>query len=193
MSDAAFRGFEDQLRQNDPDEQQRNRDKAQAGPPSMEDPYSPYPALETIGLSGYNTNFAQTNSTAALPLVNRFGGARGYEEEEGDYDNKTFYTEGGEDDYANAPMYEDDRSMGRSDAYAPSRNMFDGQGEKDALRGLEEEEEVVIIQKTSSGRRKWVILTWIFTWWIPSYFLSKCGGMKRSDVRMAWREKVLIK
>ncbi|PWN94368.1 chitin synthase 6 [Acaromyces ingoldii] len=41
-------------------------------------------------------------------------------------------------------------------------------------------------------RRWWVRWTWFCTWMIPSFFLSRCGGMKRPDVQMAWREKVTI-
>lgn len=174
---------------NEADELERNREKSRPVEP-YEDVYSPYPQ-ESPALTSYNRDFSQTHSTAALPLVGR---GRGYDDDEGDYDAKTFYgTEGGDDEYALGLGYDDDRSMGQSDAYAPSRNMFDGPGEKAALRGLDEDEEQVIQGKTSAGRKRWVILTWMFTWWIPSFFLSKCGGMRRSDVRMAWREKLLIK
>ncbi|KAJ2704064.1 hypothetical protein FB645_003597 [Coemansia sp. IMI 203386] len=41
-------------------------------------------------------------------------------------------------------------------------------------------------------RRIWTFITWSLTWWIPSPFLKWCGGMRRPDVRMAWREKVAI-
>lgn len=47
-------------------------------------------------------------------------------------------------------------------------------------------------EPTTALRRWWVALTWLVTWWIPSYLLSRCGGMKRPDVQMAWREKVTI-
>ncbi|OAD65823.1 glycosyltransferase family 2 protein [Phycomyces blakesleeanus NRRL 1555(-)] len=47
-------------------------------------------------------------------------------------------------------------------------------------------------RKTATARRGWVILTWVCTWWIPSIFMSTCGGMRRSDIRMAWREKVTL-
>src|SRR5947209_12691353 len=43
----------------------------------------------------------------------------------------------------------------------------------------------------SWSRRRWVFLTWALTWWIPSPLISLCG-MKRKDIRMAWREKVAI-
>ncbi|KAI9011443.1 chitin synthase-domain-containing protein [Gaertneriomyces semiglobifer] len=47
-------------------------------------------------------------------------------------------------------------------------------------------------KKTTSARRQWVCLTWCLTWWIPSCCLSRCGGMKRPDMRMAWREKTAL-
>ena len=46
--------------------------------------------------------------------------------------------------------------------------------------------------KTSAGRQAWVSLVWALTFWIPSVFLRYIGRMKRPDVRMAWREKVVL-
>jgi len=45
---------------------------------------------------------------------------------------------------------------------------------------------------TTPARRWWIRLTWLFTWWIPSFLLIKIGRMDRADIRMAWREKVTI-
>ncbi|GAA6030105.1 hypothetical protein JCM8097_009260 [Rhodosporidiobolus ruineniae] len=45
---------------------------------------------------------------------------------------------------------------------------------------------------TSRGRRVWVALVWILTWWVPSPCLTYLGRMKRPDVRMAWREKLAL-
>ncbi|KAI8340045.1 chitin synthase-domain-containing protein [Chlamydoabsidia padenii] len=44
----------------------------------------------------------------------------------------------------------------------------------------------------TAARRKWLILVWLLTWWVPSPFLNWCGGMKRKDIRLAWREKVTL-
>ncbi|ORX43542.1 hypothetical protein DM01DRAFT_240945, partial [Hesseltinella vesiculosa] len=44
----------------------------------------------------------------------------------------------------------------------------------------------------SRSRLSWVCLTWSMTWWLPSFVLHYVGGMKRSDIRMAWREKVTL-
>lgn len=48
------------------------------------------------------------------------------------------------------------------------------------------------VTKTSRARRWWIFITYMFTWWIPSFLLKSVGRMKRADVRMAWREKVTI-
>lgn len=47
-------------------------------------------------------------------------------------------------------------------------------------------------KKTSKGRQAWVSFVWALTWWIPSVALRFIGRMKRPDVRMAWREKVVL-
>lgn len=41
-------------------------------------------------------------------------------------------------------------------------------------------------------RKKWLMFVWLLTWWVPSPALNHCGGMKRRDVRLAWREKVTL-
>lgn len=45
---------------------------------------------------------------------------------------------------------------------------------------------------TTKARRWWIRVTWLFTWWIPSFLLTHIGRMKRPDIRMAWREKLTI-
>jgi chitin synthase len=45
---------------------------------------------------------------------------------------------------------------------------------------------------TTRARRWWIRITWALTWWIPSFTLRWFGGMRRPDIRMAWREKVAI-
>ncbi len=42
------------------------------------------------------------------------------------------------------------------------------------------------------SRRLWVAFVWALTFWIPSPLLKWVGRMKRPDVRMAWREKVVL-
>lgn len=47
-------------------------------------------------------------------------------------------------------------------------------------------------QPTTRTRRMWVAFVWALTFWIPSFLLRSIGRMKRPDVRMAWREKVVL-
>lgn len=42
------------------------------------------------------------------------------------------------------------------------------------------------------GRRAWIAFVWAITFWIPSPLLKWVGRMKRPDVRLAWREKVVL-
>jgi chitin synthase len=44
----------------------------------------------------------------------------------------------------------------------------------------------------SAKRRAWVFFVWALTFWIPSPLLRYVGRMKRPDVRMAWREKLVL-
>ncbi|KAL9934758.1 hypothetical protein V8E36_006533 [Tilletia maclaganii] len=76
----------------------------------------------------------------------------------------------------------DPRAYGDVDPVTLEKDL--GLGDK----GIDAVEEV----KTTAIRRWWVRLCWLMTWWIPSFMLSKLGGMKRPDVRQAWREKVTI-
>ncbi|KAF2472951.1 uncharacterized protein BDR25DRAFT_341731 [Lindgomyces ingoldianus] len=51
---------------------------------------------------------------------------------------------------------------------------------------------VVTEHPTTATRRIWVAFVWALTFWIPSPLLSLLGRMKRPDVRMAWREKLVL-
>ncbi|KAL9560428.1 hypothetical protein PS6_000160 [Mucor atramentarius] len=42
------------------------------------------------------------------------------------------------------------------------------------------------------GRKRWLWFVTLMTWWIPKILLVKWGRMKRKDVRIAWREKVVL-
>ena len=44
----------------------------------------------------------------------------------------------------------------------------------------------------TKSRRFWIGFVWALTFWIPSFVLRYVGRMKRPDVRMAWREKVVL-
>ncbi|KAJ9636722.1 hypothetical protein H2199_007716 [Coniosporium tulheliwenetii] len=51
---------------------------------------------------------------------------------------------------------------------------------------------VIVQQPITASRKAWVALTWALTFWIPSPALRHIGRMKRPDVRMAWREKLVL-
>ncbi|KAH6635590.1 glycosyltransferase family 2 protein [Chaetomium sp. MPI-SDFR-AT-0129] len=74
----------------------------------------------------------------------------------------------------------------KGDVYYNEDGQFVGL-ESDLAAGKKLEE-----QPISPGRRAWVIIVWILTFWIPSPLLRYVGRMKRPDVRMAWREKVVL-
>ena len=54
------------------------------------------------------------------------------------------------------------------------------------------EPKAVTSESISASRRIWVIIVWALTFWIPSFVLRFMGRMKRPDVRMAWREKLVL-
>ncbi|KAL9094214.1 MAG: hypothetical protein Q9165_003354 [Trypethelium subeluteriae] len=58
---------------------------------------------------------------------------------------------------------------------------------------LEEgENKTVQEEPVETSRRLWVAFVWALTFWIPSPALRLIGRMKRPDVRMAWREKLVL-
>lgn len=184
LSDVAFRHLEDFLRAKEPEEHQRVAQRSNRQMTDSNDMFSPY--LSAVpALANYNPQFARTTSTAALPLVGSHLPRGVYDDEDfdTDYDRKTMYTDTG-DEYGS--RMDEERSIAPSDF-----GLARPEEEKD-VRGIDDEEVIEEVTNTS-GRKKWVFLTWLFTWWIPSFLLSYLGGMKRSDVRMAWREKLLIK
>ncbi|KAJ5613212.1 hypothetical protein N7510_006406 [Penicillium lagena] len=47
-------------------------------------------------------------------------------------------------------------------------------------------------KQITAGRRIWAGFVWALTFWIPSFVLRFVGRMKRPDIRMAWREKLVL-
>ncbi|RCI02657.1 hypothetical protein CU098_009947, partial [Rhizopus stolonifer] len=79
--------------------------------------------------------------------------------------------------------YEDDNEV-----YS-ARSMHRRQQES---RAIQEKDQAEDKPKTTKARGCWLIMTWIMTWWVPSFFLQRMCGMKRADIRMAWREKLTL-
>ncbi|KAJ6488481.1 glycosyltransferase family 2 protein [Mycena vitilis] len=219
LSQAAFHKFEDQLRARDVEEQKRNRmrdaEVAEGGGGGYGDPYAPYGSAERDGGEHWAAGGDpyDNNSSAALPLVAHaspfpradvYGGGVGGGLGASDDERGSLHR--GPSDYDDAQTELDPRETASnfgSESYAPSRNMFGGAGaeggagtvpllDRDALAREIQEGETVEVLKESSARRRWVMLCWMLTWWIPNPCLSYCGRMKRLDVRQAWREKLAL-
>ena len=47
-------------------------------------------------------------------------------------------------------------------------------------------------KRITFSRRIWIGVVHLLTFWMPSFVLRYIGGMKRPDVRMAWREKIAL-
>ncbi|KAF8141128.1 P-loop containing nucleoside triphosphate hydrolase protein [Boletus edulis] len=178
LSQAAFHSLEDRLQRN------RLRDaEAEAGLDvrSIGDPYAPY-ASPGLPPDDYADPYNQVSSQAHVPLVA----------------NPSPFQRGNlyKDDYEDRKSFQTNSNYG-SESYAPSRNMFqnadkEGLIAKEALAGEIMENETTGVVKETSARRRWVLLCWLLTWWIPSIFLKWFGRMKREDVRQAWREKFAL-
>jgi chitin synthase len=193
LSDSAFRQIEDYVRALDETEQKVAKDRAkqeieaQAGLMPA-DTYSPFAISFTeetnlVGGDAYG-------STSALPLTANAGFAGSPYAES---DTKSFFDDG-------ASRFEGAPSLYGSEAYAPQSNMFRG-GEKDHFALAEKGEldapkmpaQTVEVVRVTAARKWWVAMTWAATFWIPGFMLGGLGRLKRPDVRMAWREKLLIK
>lgn len=201
MSHEAFRELEDEIRAADPEEVKANERKAlldaDAAARGETDPFSPLGVIEeqrpeSPGLVGAYGDPFKERSTAALPLV-------GNQAEDGFDDAKSQFSEFTNTRRSYGGGFGGSASVVGSEAYAPSRNMFADVGN----RGLNEKVgqtnftgepagEVAEEVATTSSRKKWVALTWLLTFWVPSFMLSWLGRLKRPDIRMAWREKLAI-
>ncbi|KAJ9605553.1 hypothetical protein H2200_010210 [Cladophialophora chaetospira] len=73
----------------------------------------------------------------------------------------------------------------------------------DMFRNLETKEELaekanrkkmeeVDVVPLSSSRKRWLVVIYFLTWYLPDFAIKWVGGMKRKDVRVAWREKFAI-
>ncbi|KZT04957.1 glycosyltransferase family 2 protein [Laetiporus sulphureus 93-53] len=203
LSQRAFHAFEDDLRSKDTEELKRNRMRdaeAEAGldPRGLHDPYAPYqnPGDDQYNDGEYNDPFGQ--SSQALPLVSHSSPfQRG--DMYGDIDErKSFRSE----DYDGRSAYTSHRDIESvsnfgSESYAPSGNMFQGADkkgllDKEVIAGEIQEGETTEVVKESALRRRWVIICWILTFWVPTPLLKWIGRMKRPDIRQAWREKLAI-
>ena len=185
-----FHRFEDRLRATEGEAPRQDRQETEylADKNTKMDPFSPYqdspinsPAL------GYRD--LDAGSTVALPLVQHAQPFR-QDSPDGSDDRRRFAPS-----QMSASLFGDTASNVGTETYAPSRNMFrdfNAKNEKDPLDVEPLDGEVQEEYKESVARRRWVWLCTILTFWIPSFMLDKIGGMKRQDIRQAWREKLTI-
>ncbi|CAO3591285.1 unnamed protein product [Absidia cylindrospora] len=156
------------------------------------------------GAGGPQSEFSDRQALAAnaaaagLPVPRMGGGRGGGNDSVYSDDQRSFLSDdefnnrgGGRNNRSQYPYYDNGSQVG-SEAYTASeagnlemKQMLAGGGEAAEVEEPEQE-------KPSGVRRHWVNFVWFMTWWIPSKFLLWCGRMKRSDVRLAWREKVTL-
>ncbi|KAH0536149.1 hypothetical protein FGG08_006953 [Glutinoglossum americanum] len=60
--------------------------------------------------------------------------------------------------------------------------------EKGNQKKMEEVDDIIV----SGSRKRWVAMVYMLTFYIPDFLIRWIGGIKRKDVRMAWREKFAI-
>ncbi|ORY22433.1 chitin synthase-domain-containing protein [Naematelia encephala] len=194
LSHSVFHRFEDRLRAEDEEHHQHPQSDRMEMLDEKEkmDPFSPYIREGSPGNSpalGYNDPYDHNGSTAALPLVDHAQLLRQDSPDEFDVPR------GFAPSQMAGSQFADSASNVGTETYAPSRNMFrdfDAKDEKDPLDAEPQDGEIQEEYKESLGRRRWVWLCRILTFWIPGFLLSKVGGMKRQDIRQAWREKLTI-
>lgn len=190
--------MEDRLRLYEDDTQigkQRNLSELQAAE-VKEDPFSPY--RQSALMLNYQGPFADNQyntSHAALPLVSQ--AAREYEvlprEVDDDFaDHKTLDYD---DRYTS--RYGDTMSFAGTEAYAPSKNMFDN---LDTNANLKEKDldkepldgEISEEYRISPARKRWMLLVTMLTCFVPHWALRKLPRFRRDDIRQAWKEKLTI-
>lgn len=64
--------------------------------------------------------------------------------------------------------------------------------EEMAEKGNQKKMEEVDAVKMSGSRKRWLAIVYMMTWFLPDFTIKWVGGMKRKDVRTAWREKFAI-
>jgi chitin synthase len=165
------------------------------GASDLADPYAPYASPMQDVASPYEGGFGDpfNQSSQALPLVSN-AARNDYED---DYDDHKSMRSEDFDQRTRLTSARDDMSQMGSESYAPSRNMFQNADhkallDKEVLPGEIQENETAEVYKESSARRRWVALCWLLTWWVPSPLLVWIGGMKRLEIRQAWREKLAL-
>ncbi|KAI5997553.1 P-loop containing nucleoside triphosphate hydrolase protein [Pisolithus albus] len=153
---AAFRAMEDYLRAADVEERKRNRMREAEVEAGLDvrpvgDPYAPYLTPSAAGVDE-STEYDEEYDEAKMVRSD-------------EYDGRSRLTSDRDDSNLNYG----------TESYSPSRNMFqnvdkEGLMVKETLPGETMEGETTEIIKETSAQRRWVLLCWMLTWWIPSPF-----------------------
>ncbi|KAI9591605.1 chitin synthase-domain-containing protein [Syncephalis fuscata] len=178
LNDSAWRDLEDNLRAAENETRRRQKD----GGGGMDDNMSFYSGI--TGRGDNNLLHPRIPGDKSLHIPSFLLQDQSYISE--DENNTSMYdgTKNGGSPYtgSSAGDYEL-RSRGESG------RGYNGSNEADENILMEKEEEEK--PKMTAQRRRWLCLTWLLTWYIPPFALGWCG-MKRKDIRMAWREKLAL-
>ncbi|KAI8057210.1 chitin synthase-domain-containing protein [Syncephalis plumigaleata] len=176
LNDSAWRDLEDNLRAAENDTRRRNKDGG-----GMDDNMSTYSGVTNHKDSTLLYPRTPNGNNAHVPSF-LLQEQQSYISED-DIDLSVYNGgKGGSSPYAGS-------SAGDYELRNRNANGSDNVGDADRNVLIEQEEEEK--PKMTGERRRWLCLTWLLTWWIPSFCLGWCG-MKRKDIRMAWREKVAL-
>ncbi|OZJ06628.1 hypothetical protein BZG36_00372 [Bifiguratus adelaidae] len=216
LSESAWRQLEDTLRSKGKDEQRRAKENTKVittnespGPTELRREDSFGGDNMSDSQRSYSSNadlivgsMAIAGEKAAVSLPSgKHASKQNLHKGPGYVDDRSFFSEDARSFYSEEDYYLEERSFNYpegdsvygSEAYATPAS---ASKVMEAKNMLVSEKSVVDqtdpVTKADPGRRKWVFLTWLLTWWLPSPFLKWCGRMKRPDVRMAWREKVAL-
>ncbi|KAJ2062688.1 hypothetical protein GGI09_004872, partial [Coemansia sp. S100] len=189
MTERVWRSIEMELRVYEKQRQQRRR---QLGATGILD------ALAQVDDNGDLVQPAQFGFDDASTVFGSELGTDGFNPDVDDLFSDGDYADEDEDYADEADDYDDGVSVAshtddKQREVNPGHGNFDGDygaHSRHATR-LAGREGLVEEVETTSARRCWSRTTNWLTWLIPDWLMS-CCGMKREDIRMAWREKVAI-
>lgn len=170
-------------------------------------------AIESLGMPGAAGPFADAASfRGAPPTVGGYDAPDDYDPSQptdrllpgGDIDNQSRRRRrtGGVGaaanpfgDRANSSTY--DRSLDSEDEEGDDMDLYNENyvrryQDDIEVTGADSKEVKSEVKTMTSERRAWVWFVWMLTFWIPSAFLKYVLRMKRQQVRIAWREKLVI-
>ncbi|GAA98572.1 glycosyltransferase family 2 protein [Mixia osmundae IAM 14324] len=194
-----FRQFEDMLRSQDEEEHRFYKDKyaawnalgsSDAMPILSNDPYGPSASMASLSLSTSKLEQYDLSSSMALPLL-----PRRITHEKGGKNASSY--DGLDDGYKFAFGVRDEEAglgsaPGSTYSLSQLANGPDKSDEKALLDSAEADLAAEELRDTSS-RRRWMMIVWTLTWWLPSPLIKLFSKrLRRRDVRTAFREKIAI-